>query len=531
MEVACEGLRRRGAELEAGLAARFTQTLEELANLNTDRLQRFLDLVESNHSGDDPRCNPSSVLTSQASVLVISQGDDGEVTSDACETDADIICTAVKAVEGHRATNLISSSNPNRDKFWRAIEDFIVPMTNEGGPHLFFYAGHGCEIRGSFRFIPCEAERAEDYIPLGQIMSKIDAQVTGCQIIFCIGSCRDNPFRQDVCDRWDNEVGTKNEYFLLFSTSSGQPSPDSHNQSDATIFAQTVAEFIPKLNGPMVSDVMHSIIATIKERDEQSEAWFYCGGQPSLKSMRSSSVSSTSSMHPTATLWRGYSVFSAKHTKSISPSSSDQVYRTTDIRKDHRRRVNRMTAPVVAPKCIILDSTGDRCAEDVQQDFARRGMGPNYLITKEGRRVLLVEEENMAWDYNLAFWGSGVVDQQGYIPGVGQINELKSYAISIQMESDEGKFADAQYDALNLLLKDVMARHRMQPWDVVSAGEVVQPPPKKPQPGPHFEWQRLDECLHAKEFQAATLYDITELKQKLQEGRIGTQPSPLPFPP
>ena len=41
--------------------------------------------------------------------------------------------------------------------------------------------------------------------------------------------------------------------------------------------------------------------------------------------------------------------------------------------------------------------------------------------------------------------------------GVGdpEINELKSYAISIQMESEnEGKFADAQYDALNLLLKD-----------------------------------------------------------------------------
>ena len=32
------------------------------------------------------------------------------------------------------------------------------------------------------------------------------------------------------------------------------------------------------------------------------------------------------------------------------------------------------------------------------------------------------------------------------------------------------------------------------------AGEVMQPPPKKPQPGLHFEWQRLDEqcCLRAK---------------------------------
>ena len=55
---------------------------------------------------------------------------------------------------------------------------------------LFHYAGGGCEFDrdGAFRFIPADAKRLEDYIPLPGRIAEIEAEpkITGCKMVFGI---------------------------------------------------------------------------------------------------------------------------------------------------------------------------------------------------------------------------------------------------------------------------------------------------------------------------------------------------------
>lgn len=185
----------------------------------------------------------------------------------------------------------------------------------------------------------------------------------------------------------------------------------------------------------------------------------------------------------------GYSIFSTSYS-AILPKSVE------DIRETHRRRVDRHTAPEMEAKFVILGNT--ESASDAVEGFRKGGMGPNYLISKGGQCIQLVQEKYMAWAYNFAFWKTDDIQEWGFIPGIGKINELKSYAVSIALEGDGTKeYTESQYTALLSLLSDIKKRWEprggLPPWKILSAGEVEQPPQSSPAPGESFDWSRLEE--------------------------------------
>eukprot|EP00435_Cladocopium_sp_Y103_P074998 s107_g53.t1 len=230
----------------------------------------------------------------------------------------------------------------------------------------------------------------------------------------------------------------------------------------------------------------------------------------------SSSVKSASGIFSSVSLllsslrkW-GYSIFPT----NLSAKLPDFV---EDIRKSHRRRVNRHTAPVEQPRFVILGNTGS--VDAVMEDFKKYGMGPHYLISEKGDRIRLVEEQHMAWCYNFAFWKSEDIgtpdDVPNKIAGVGIINELKTYAISIILEGDGKKpYDDKQYTTLISLLTDIRTRWKehggLPPWNVLSAGEVEQPPPESPAPGRSFDWSRLANEAFTLEVNGAEAIEVPE---------------------
>ncbi|CAE7501065.1 unnamed protein product [Symbiodinium pilosum] len=122
-------------------------------------------------------------------------------------------------------------------------------------------------------------------------------------------------------------------------------------------------------------------------------------------------------------------------------------------------------------------------------------MSANYLISKEGHQYRLVEEQLMAWDYNLAYCGSTCfIEGDGYMETKGRINELKSYSVSIALEGDGTvEYEEEQYQSLIKLLRAISKTWHVDPWNVLAAGEVTQEPPEeeKLQPGKKFDWGRL----------------------------------------
>lgn len=84
-------------------------------------------------------------------------------------------------------------------QMYRAVRAFGRELERRGGVGLFYYAGHGMQVRGRNYLIPIGADiRAEDEVPYqgvdaGLVLSKMDTADNRLNIVI-LDACRNNPF-------------------------------------------------------------------------------------------------------------------------------------------------------------------------------------------------------------------------------------------------------------------------------------------------------------------------------------------------
>lgn len=266
-----ESLKTASERLEkndAATAERFIQTLEALGKMDPVALKRFLDScpcpAESGHcvlgAALVISCFPEPIPPIPPSLLeeqsdeeqkyaeLVKEYEKEKNEYERCQKEVKLVAEAFQAATGKAA---IIKFQPSRDEFYGLIEEWIKLMTQqvEGSKDfLFYYAGDGCEFDRDrvFRFIPADAKRPEDYIPLPGIIAKIEAEpkITGCKVVFGIDACRSNledEVSADIQERCHN-----NEYLRFFSTPSGHPA--AHDPTaKVSPFARTMAESIPRI--------------------------------------------------------------------------------------------------------------------------------------------------------------------------------------------------------------------------------------------------------------------------------------------
>lgn len=163
-----------------------------------------------------------------------------------------------------------------------------------------------------------------------------------------------------------------------------------------------------------------------------------------------------------------------------------------DGHKQWRVRINRLTIKSNAsPSLLLLTDTSGRTSSDAVAHFEQTGMGPHYIIHKDGHITQLVEEHLAAWCGNPGFWGT--LPGRAEIPAGGFVNKVHYFAVSIALEGDgmsEG-FDARQYSSLVPLAKEVSKRYGIHPWDVLGLSEICMPPGKSRAPGAHFDWSHL----------------------------------------
>ncbi|AAQ58984.1 N-acetylmuramoyl-L-alanine amidase [Chromobacterium violaceum] len=103
----------------------------------------------------------------------------------------------------------------------------------------------------------------------------------------------------------------------------------------------------------------------------------------------------------------------------------------------------------------------------------------------------LVEEERRAWHAGDSYW-RGQRYLNGASIGVEIVN--RGYPSPLQddwppMRRDWQAFDDAQIAQVGKLAAGIVARHRIQPCDVVGHADIA--PGRKMDPGPKFPWERL----------------------------------------
>lgn len=133
----------------------------------------------------------------------------------------------------------------------------------------------------------------------------------------------------------------------------------------------------------------------------------------------------------------------------------------------------------VRPSLIVLHYTAMPTA---QAALARLSdpefeVSAHYLIGRCGQIWQMVDEEKRAWHAGAGSWG-----------GAGDVN---SRSIGIELSNSGAEpFSELLMSSLEALLREVMARWDIPPENIIGHSDMA--PGRKIDPGPRFDWPRLE---------------------------------------
>ena len=94
---------------------------------------------------------------------------------------------------------VIALENANQSHMKRAIDEFGKKLRQQGGVGLFYYSGHGMQVKGRNYMIPVgakvagEADVEYEAVDAGRVLAKMDTAGNGMNIVI-LDACRNNPF-------------------------------------------------------------------------------------------------------------------------------------------------------------------------------------------------------------------------------------------------------------------------------------------------------------------------------------------------
>lgn len=101
----------------------------------------------------------------------------------------------------------------------------------------------------------------------------------------------------------------------------------------------------------------------------------------------------------------------------------------------------------------------------------------HYLIADDGTVTQLVPEHLRAWHAGAGHWAGR--------------DDVNSRSIGIELDNDgQRPFAEAQMRSLMILLRGILERWSISPRGVIGHSDMA--PDRKFDPGPHFDWPRLE---------------------------------------
>jgi len=131
---------------------------------------------------------------------------------------------------------------------------------------------------------------------------------------------------------------------------------------------------------------------------------------------------------------------------------------------------------------LVLHYTGmqDAASAITRLTDAQAKVSSHYLVAEDGQLLRLVPEERRAWHAGKSRW-RGISDVNSASIGIELVNPGHEFGYR--------PFPAAQMDALVPLIADIVARHGIEPANVVGHSDVA--PARKRDPGELFDWPLL----------------------------------------
>ena len=137
------------------------------------------------------------------------------------------------------------------------------------------------------------------------------------------------------------------------------------------------------------------------------------------------------------------------------------------------------TAPI---SLVVVHHTGGEVIGGAINQVSGRNLGPHYEIDKDGHVIKFVEDDHVANHAAPAQW-----------QGKDGVNE---FSIGIEVVHEKDQFAQAQYDALIVLLNKLVTAHHLPARQIVSHTDVVKDHEglrhRPEDPGLDFDWTKLE---------------------------------------
>ena len=136
------------------------------------------------------------------------------------------------------------------------------------------------------------------------------------------------------------------------------------------------------------------------------------------------------------------------------------------------------------PSLIVLHYTAMDSAEAAIERLCavEHQVSAHYLIDRDGTVTRMVPEDRRAWHAGAGAWR-----------GIADVN---SHSIGIELDNDAcSPFPEAQMRSLDALLRDVRRRWGIPKENVIGHSDCA--PGRKSDPGPLFDWRRLEAQGHA----------------------------------
>ncbi|WCT78015.1 N-acetylmuramoyl-L-alanine amidase [Novosphingobium humi] len=131
---------------------------------------------------------------------------------------------------------------------------------------------------------------------------------------------------------------------------------------------------------------------------------------------------------------------------------------------------------------VVLHYTGMRTMQEALDRLCDPAaeVSAHYLIDEDGTVIRLVPEEKRAWHAGRSYW-RGITDVNSASIGIEMVNPGHEFGYR--------PFTEAQMESLIPLLSSIMARHNIDPSNVVGHSDVA--PARKQDPGELFDWELL----------------------------------------
>lgn len=133
----------------------------------------------------------------------------------------------------------------------------------------------------------------------------------------------------------------------------------------------------------------------------------------------------------------------------------------------------------MSPSLIVLHYTAMQSAEAALERLCdpAHEVSSHFLIGADGSSWQLVDETDRAWHAGQGSWAG--------------MDDINSRSIGIELDNDgQTPFAEPLMQALEALLPDIMARWGILPAGVIGHSDMA--PGRKWDPGPQFDWPRLE---------------------------------------